>query len=118
MTWTYGRGRAVGAMCQCTCRCEGSPLVELWWVRGLWVPYRFPPQAVPDPLPVCIPEVQELRITAGSPGSRQPVTRLQCHSSPDSTALTYTIVGGEERPSHGANQPSPWCDTEQTLSSR
>ncbi|NWT58868.1 CDHR4 protein, partial [Erythrocercus mccallii] len=53
-------------------------------------------QAVPDPLPVCIPEVQELRITAGSPGSRQPVTRLVCHSSPDSAALTYTIVGGNE----------------------
>ncbi|NWZ33575.1 CDHR4 protein, partial [Brachypodius atriceps] len=53
-------------------------------------------QAVPDPLPVCIPEVQELRITAGSPGSRQPVARLLCHSSPDSAALTYTIVGGNE----------------------
>ncbi|NXR35121.1 CDHR4 protein, partial [Zosterops hypoxanthus] len=53
-------------------------------------------QAVPDPLPVCIPEVQELRITAGFPGSRQPVTRLACHSSPDSAALTYTIVGGNE----------------------
>ncbi|NWW69295.1 CDHR4 protein, partial [Ifrita kowaldi] len=53
-------------------------------------------QAVPDQLPVCIPEVQELRITAGSPGSRQPVTRLVCHSSPDSVVLTYTIVGGNE----------------------
>ncbi|NXR77645.1 CDHR4 protein, partial [Pycnonotus jocosus] len=53
-------------------------------------------QAVPDPLPVCIPEVQELRITAGSPGSRQPVTRLLCRSSPDSAALSYTIVGGNE----------------------
>ncbi|NXD04278.1 CDHR4 protein, partial [Certhia familiaris] len=53
-------------------------------------------QAVPDQLPVCIPEVQELRITAGSPGSRQPVTRLVCHSSPDSAVLTYTIVGGNE----------------------
>ncbi|NWS29753.1 CDHR4 protein, partial [Polioptila caerulea] len=53
-------------------------------------------QAVPDQPPVCIPEVQELRITAGSPGSRQPVTRLVCHSSPDSAALTYTIVGGNE----------------------
>ncbi|NXY52812.1 CDHR4 protein, partial [Callaeas wilsoni] len=73
-------------------------------------------QAVRHQLPVCIPEVQELRITAGSPGSRQPVTRLVCHSSPDSVALTYTVVGGEERPSRGANQPSPWCDTEQTLS--
>ncbi|XP_048171833.1 cadherin-related family member 4 isoform X3 [Corvus hawaiiensis] len=53
-------------------------------------------QAVPDQLPVCIPEVQELRITAGSPGSHQPVTRLVCHSSPDSVVLTYTIVGGNE----------------------
>ncbi|NXB25383.1 CDHR4 protein, partial [Rhagologus leucostigma] len=53
-------------------------------------------QAVPDQLPVCIPEVQELRITAGSPGSRQPVTRLVCHSSPDSAVLTYTIAGGNE----------------------
>lgn len=63
-------------------------------------------QAVPDQLPVCIPEVQELWITAGSPGSRQPVTRLVCYSSPDSVVLTYTIVGGEERPSNGTNQPS------------
>ncbi|NWV04352.1 CDHR4 protein, partial [Ptilonorhynchus violaceus] len=53
-------------------------------------------QAVPDQLPACIPEVQELWITAGSPGSRQPVTHLVCHSSPDSAALTYTIVGGNE----------------------
>ncbi|NWT66690.1 CDHR4 protein, partial [Prunella himalayana] len=53
-------------------------------------------QAVPDQLPVCIPEVQELRITAGSPGSRQPVTRLVCHGGPDSAVLTYSIVGGNE----------------------
>ncbi|XP_077040657.1 cadherin-related family member 4 isoform X2 [Agelaius phoeniceus] len=53
-------------------------------------------QAVLDQLPECIPEVQELRITAGSPGSRQPVTRLLCHGSPDSALLTYTIVGGNE----------------------
>ncbi|NWU04902.1 CDHR4 protein, partial [Cephalopterus ornatus] len=53
-------------------------------------------QAVPDQVPVCTPEVQELRITAGSPGSRQPVTRLACHGSPDSATLTYTIVGGNE----------------------
>ncbi|NXA72004.1 CDHR4 protein, partial [Thryothorus ludovicianus] len=53
-------------------------------------------QAVPGQLPVCSPEVQELQITAGSPGSRQPVTRLVCHSSPDSAALTYSIVGGNE----------------------
>lgn len=75
-------------------------------------------QAVPEQLPLCIPEVQELRVTAGTPGSRQPITRLLCHGSPDSAALSYTIVGGEERPSKGTNQPSPWCDTEQTLSSR
>ncbi|NWV26257.1 CDHR4 protein, partial [Origma solitaria] len=53
-------------------------------------------QAVPDQVPVCIPEVQELRITAGSPGSHQPITRLACHSSSDSAVLTYTIVGGNE----------------------
>ncbi|NWU02692.1 CDHR4 protein, partial [Urocynchramus pylzowi] len=53
-------------------------------------------QAVPDQLPVCIPEVQELRIMAGSPGSRQPVTRLVCHGGPDSAVLTYNIVGGNE----------------------
>ncbi|NWI96635.1 CDHR4 protein, partial [Pitta sordida] len=53
-------------------------------------------QAVPDQLPVCIPEVQELRITAGSPGSRQPVTRLACHGTPDGTMLTYAITGGNE----------------------
>ncbi|NXG08833.1 CDHR4 protein, partial [Sakesphorus luctuosus] len=53
-------------------------------------------KAVPDQVPVCIPEVQELRITAGSPGSRQPVTSLVCHGSPDSATLTYTIAGGNE----------------------
>ncbi|XP_050168829.1 cadherin-related family member 4 [Myiozetetes cayanensis] len=53
-------------------------------------------QAVPDQVPVCTPEVQELRITAGSPGSRQPVTRLACHGSPDGATLTHTIVGGNE----------------------
>ncbi|XP_053809464.1 cadherin-related family member 4 [Vidua chalybeata] len=53
-------------------------------------------QAVPDQLPVCIPEVQELRIAAGFPGSRQPVTRLACHGGPDSGVLTYNIVGGNE----------------------
>ncbi|XP_037242979.1 cadherin-related family member 4 [Falco rusticolus] len=52
-------------------------------------------QAVPDQVPVCTPEVQELRITAGS-GDRQPVTRLACQVSPDSAALTYTIAGGNE----------------------
>ncbi|NWV61029.1 CDHR4 protein, partial [Malurus elegans] len=73
-------------------------------------------QAVPDQLPVCIPEVQELWITAGPPGSRQPVTRLVCHSSPDSAGLTHTIVGGEEWPSHGTKQALPWRGTEQTPS--
>ncbi|NXF71480.1 CDHR4 protein, partial [Sclerurus mexicanus] len=53
-------------------------------------------QAVPDQVPVCIPEVQELWITAGSPGSRQPVTRLACHGSSDGAKLTYTITGGNE----------------------
>ncbi|NWR37987.1 CDHR4 protein, partial [Tachuris rubrigastra] len=53
-------------------------------------------QAVPDQVPVCTPEVQELQVTAGSPGSRQPVTRLACHGSPDGATLTYTIVGGNE----------------------
>ncbi|NXM33529.1 CDHR4 protein, partial [Oxyruncus cristatus] len=53
-------------------------------------------QAVPDQVPVCTPEVQELRITAGSPGSRQPVTRFACHGSPDGATLTYTIAGGNE----------------------
>ncbi|NXE67351.1 CDHR4 protein, partial [Calcarius ornatus] len=53
-------------------------------------------QAVPDQLPECTPEVQELRITAGSPGSRQPVTRLLCRGGPDSAALTYSLVGGNE----------------------
>ncbi|NWX27688.1 CDHR4 protein, partial [Notiomystis cincta] len=53
-------------------------------------------QAVLDQLPVCIPEVQELRVTAGSPGSRQPVTRLLCHGSRDGAVLTHTIVGGNE----------------------
>ncbi|NXK13525.1 CDHR4 protein, partial [Herpetotheres cachinnans] len=52
-------------------------------------------QAVPDQVPVCTPEVQELRITAGL-GGRQPVTRLACQGSPDSAALAYTIAGGNE----------------------
>ncbi|NWR84245.1 CDHR4 protein, partial [Furnarius figulus] len=53
-------------------------------------------QAVPDQVPVCIPEVQELWITAGSPGSRQPVTRLACLGSSDGAKLMYTITGGNE----------------------
>ncbi|XP_053932911.1 cadherin-related family member 4 isoform X5 [Cuculus canorus] len=52
-------------------------------------------QAVPDPVLVCTPEVQELRITAGL-GSRQPVTRLACQGSPDSVTLVYAITGGNE----------------------
>ncbi|NXJ78284.1 CDHR4 protein, partial [Trogon melanurus] len=54
-----------------------------------------PWQAVPDQAPLCTPEVQELWITAGS-GSRQPVTSLACQGSPDGTALTYAITGGNE----------------------
>ncbi|NXT56524.1 CDHR4 protein, partial [Pluvianellus socialis] len=61
-------------------------------------------QAVPNQAPVCTPEVQELRITAGL-GSRQPVTRLVCQGSPDGTALAYTITEGEEQPSHSTTQP-------------
>ncbi|NXK88556.1 CDHR4 protein, partial [Formicarius rufipectus] len=53
-------------------------------------------QAVLDQVPVCIREVQELRIVAVSPGSRQPVTRLVCHGSSDGATLTYTITGGNE----------------------
>ncbi|XP_074770707.1 cadherin-related family member 4 [Athene noctua] len=52
-------------------------------------------QAVPDQPPVCSPEVQELRITAGS-GGRQPITRLACQGSPDSAVLAYTITGGNK----------------------
>ena len=61
-------------------------------------------QAVPDQVPVCTPEVQELRLTAGL-GGRQPVTRLACQSSSDGAALAYTIAGGEEWPSHSTTQP-------------
>ncbi|XP_051483842.1 cadherin-related family member 4 [Apus apus] len=52
-------------------------------------------QAVLDRAPVCTPEVQELWVTARL-GGRQPVTRLACQGSPEGTALTYTIVGGNE----------------------
>ncbi|NXN14140.1 CDHR4 protein, partial [Indicator maculatus] len=52
-------------------------------------------QAVPDQAPVCIPEVQELWIVAG-PGSRQSVTSLVCQGSPNNTALTYAIAGGNK----------------------
>ncbi|NXC78487.1 CDHR4 protein, partial [Anhinga anhinga] len=52
-------------------------------------------QAVPDQVPVCTPEVQEMWITA-RPGGRQPVTRLACQGRPDGTTLAYTIAGGNE----------------------
>ncbi|NWI62671.1 CDHR4 protein, partial [Todus mexicanus] len=52
-------------------------------------------QAVPDQTPVCTPDVQELRVTAGW-GGRQPVTRLVCQGSPDGAALVYAIAGGNE----------------------
>ncbi|XP_074008624.1 cadherin-related family member 4 [Numenius arquata] len=52
-------------------------------------------QAILNQAPVCTPEVQELRITAGL-GDRQPVTRLACQGSPSGAALTYAIAGGNE----------------------
>uniref|UniRef100_A0A8C2THN2 Cadherin related family member 4 n=1 Tax=Coturnix japonica TaxID=93934 RepID=A0A8C2THN2_COTJA len=52
-------------------------------------------QAVPEWPPLCSPEVQELRITAGT-GSRQPVTRLLCRADPEGSTLSYAIVGGNE----------------------
>ncbi|XP_021265531.1 LOW QUALITY PROTEIN: cadherin-related family member 4 [Numida meleagris] len=52
-------------------------------------------QAVPERAPLCNPEVQELRITAGT-GSRQPVTRLVCRGDPEGTMLSYAIIGGNE----------------------
>ncbi|XP_072203569.1 cadherin-related family member 4 isoform X2 [Excalfactoria chinensis] len=52
-------------------------------------------QAVPEWPPLCNPEVQELRITAGT-GSRQPVTRLVCRGDPEGATLSYAIVGGNE----------------------
>ncbi|NXP07254.1 CDHR4 protein, partial [Thinocorus orbignyianus] len=52
-------------------------------------------QVVVNRAPVCTPEVQELRITAGS-GGRQPVTRLACQGSPNGAALAYAIIGGNE----------------------
>ena len=54
-------------------------------------------QAVPQRAPLCNPEVQELRITAGT-GSWQPVTRLVCRGDPEGTTMSYAIVGGEEQP--------------------
>ncbi|XP_052534897.1 cadherin-related family member 4 isoform X1 [Tympanuchus pallidicinctus] len=52
-------------------------------------------QAMPQRAPLCNPEVQELRITAGT-GSRQPVTHLVCSGDPEGTTLSYAIVGGNE----------------------
>ncbi|NXN21788.1 CDHR4 protein, partial [Nycticryphes semicollaris] len=52
-------------------------------------------QAVLNQAPVCTPEVQELRITAGL-GGRQLVTRLACQGSPSGTMLAYAITGGNE----------------------
>lgn len=85
---------------------SASPSGEPWWVQAPRVPYFLPhsQQAVPDQVPVCTPEVQELRITARS-GGRQSVTRLACQSSPNGAMLSYTITGGEERPSHSTTQP-------------
>ncbi|NWH36328.1 CDHR4 protein, partial [Chloropsis hardwickii] len=70
--------------------------LDLWKRQSRLCDVSVRLQAVPDQPPVCIPEVQELRITAGPPGGRQPVTRLACHSSPDSAVLAYSIVGGNE----------------------
>ncbi|NXP67863.1 CDHR4 protein, partial [Chloropsis cyanopogon] len=70
--------------------------LDLWKRQSSLCDVSVRLQAVPDQPPVCIPEVQELRITAGPPGGRQPVTRLACHSSPDSAVLSYSIVGGNE----------------------
>uniref|UniRef100_A0A663MIS9 Cadherin related family member 4 n=1 Tax=Athene cunicularia TaxID=194338 RepID=A0A663MIS9_ATHCN len=63
--------------------------------RGCHTSSPHSQQAVPDQPPVCTPEVQELRITAGS-GGRQPVTRLACQGSPDNAVLAYAITGGNE----------------------
>ncbi|KAK2534363.1 Cdhr4 [Columba guinea] len=52
-------------------------------------------QAVPDQVPVCTPEVQELRIMAGV-GGHQPVTRVVCQASPNGATLAYAITGGNE----------------------
>ncbi|XP_064931080.1 cadherin-related family member 4 isoform X4 [Columba livia] len=52
-------------------------------------------QAVPDQVPVCTPEVQELRIMAGV-GVHQPVTRVVCQASPNGATLAYAITGGNE----------------------
>ncbi|XP_053932908.1 cadherin-related family member 4 isoform X2 [Cuculus canorus] len=86
--------------------CDVAVRLQVWvqagWVnRGAFMHQGYHAasphsrQAVPDPVLVCTPEVQELRITAGL-GSRQPVTRLACQGSPDSVTLVYAITGGNE----------------------
>ncbi|XP_062441908.1 cadherin-related family member 4 [Rhea pennata] len=52
-------------------------------------------QAVLSEVPVCTPEVQELRITS-KPATRQPVTRLACQGSHNSATLSYAIIRGNE----------------------
>ncbi|KAM8799896.1 cadherin-related family member 4 [Eudromia elegans] len=52
-------------------------------------------QAVLGEVPVCTPEVQELRITS-KVGGRQPVSRLACQGSREGAALSYAIVRGNE----------------------
>uniref|UniRef100_A0A8C4K896 Cadherin related family member 4 n=1 Tax=Dromaius novaehollandiae TaxID=8790 RepID=A0A8C4K896_DRONO len=47
-------------------------------------------------VPVCTPEVQELRIIA-KPATRQPVTRLACQGSRNGATLSYAIIRGEEQ---------------------
>ncbi|NXA33365.1 CDHR4 protein, partial [Eudromia elegans] len=61
-------------------------------------------QAVLGEVPVCTPEVQELRITS-KVGGRQPVSRLACQGSREGAALSYAIVRGEERPRRCGARP-------------
>ncbi|NXE55122.1 CDHR4 protein, partial [Casuarius casuarius] len=53
-------------------------------------------QAALSEVPVCTPEVQELRIIA-KPATRQPVTRLACQGSRNGATLSYAIIRGEEQ---------------------
>lgn len=69
-----------------------------WGPGGMELSHLCSRQAMPQRAPLCNPEVQELRITAGT-GSRQPVTHLVCSGDPEGTTLSYAIVGGEEQPS-------------------
>nr|XP_025962417.1 LOW QUALITY PROTEIN: cadherin-related family member 4 [Dromaius novaehollandiae] len=52
-------------------------------------------QAALSEVPVCTPEVQELRIIA-KPATRQPVTRLACQGSRNGATLSYAIIRGNE----------------------